>query len=160
MHSSSLRSLDYSFSRLAVSQESLASINPDCESYTMVGLDKKVSRFGVYSGSTIIGYSELEGGDPPMGCAGGRFLPLPNYSSVKASCRIDPRSENVSQEHLALSVRLVGGDAIPAQGGVLILDYSDEPDIGAIEVHVQGIPYPLYEELFPDHVAKYKRQFS
>ena len=120
-----------------------------------------MSRFGIYSGSTIIGYSELEGGDPPMGCAAGRFLPLPNYSSVKASCRIDPHSENVSsQEHLALSVRLVGGDVISAQGGVLILDYSDEPDCGAIEVHVNGIPYPLYEELFPEHVAAYERQFS
>ena len=120
-----------------------------------------MSRFGIYSGSTIIGYSELEGGDPPMGCAAGRFLPLPNYSSVKASCRIDPHSENVSpQEHLALSVRLVGGDVIPAQGGVHIFDYSNQLEGDAIEVHVDGIPYPLYEELFPEHVAAYKRQFS
>ena len=96
-----------------------------------------------------------------MGCAGGRFLPLPSYSSVKSSCLIDPRSGNASsQELLALSVHLVGGDVVPAQGGVLILDYSDDPDHGAIEVHVHGIPYPLYEELFPEHVATYKRRFS
>jgi hypothetical protein len=124
-------------------------------------LDDKVSRFGIYSGSTIIGYSELEGGDPPMGCAAGRFLPLPSYSSVKDACRIDTDSANVtSQEHLVLSVRLLGGDVVPAQGGVRILDYSDDLDGGAIEVHVDGIPYPLYEELFPEHVATYKRQFS
>jgi hypothetical protein len=121
----------------------------------------KMGRFVIYSGSTIIGYSELEGGDPPMGCAAGRLLPLPSYSSVKESCRIDPDSANVnSQEHLALSVRLVGGDVVPTQGGVHILDYSDDLDGGAIEVHVDGIPYPLYEELFPEHVAAYKRQFS
>jgi hypothetical protein len=120
-----------------------------------------MSRFEVYSGSTIIGYSELEAGDPPMGCAGGRFLPLPSYAPLKMSCLIDPHSGSVSsQEHLALSVRLVGGDVIPAQGGVLILDYSDDTDRSAIEVDVQGIPYPLYEELFPEHVAAYKRQFS
>jgi hypothetical protein len=123
----------------------------------VIGL--KMSRFEIYAGSTLIGYSELESGDPPMGCAGGRFLPLPNYSSVKSSCRIDPHSGNVSsQEHLALSVRVVGGDFIPAQGGVHIFDYSDYCD--AIEVHVDGIPYPLYEELFSKHVAAYKRQFS
>jgi hypothetical protein len=120
-----------------------------------------MSRFEIYSGSTLVGYSELEGGDPPMGCVGGRFLPLPSYSSVKASCRVDPHSGDVSShEHIALSVRLVEGDVIPAQGGVLILDYSDENDCGAIEIHVQKIPYPLYEELFPEHVATYKRQFS
>ncbi|HEX7285225.1 MAG TPA: hypothetical protein VF532_03540 [Candidatus Angelobacter sp.] len=120
-----------------------------------------MSRFEIHSGSTIIGYSELEGGDLPMGCAGGRFLPLPSYSSVKESCRIDPHSGDVpSQEHLTLTVHLFGGDVIPAQGGVFIVDYSGDADCGAIEVHIQGVPYPLYEELFPEHVATYKRQFS
>ena len=44
--------------------------------------------------------------------------------------------------------------------GVAVLDFS--PDLGAeaIELNVLGIPYPLYGEIFPHHVACYDRQFK
>jgi hypothetical protein len=42
-----------------------------------------VMRFEVKLGNEIIGFSELEGGDPPMGVASGRFVPTPAYTSIQ-----------------------------------------------------------------------------
>ncbi len=43
-------------------------------------------RFEVKLGSEIIGFSELERGDPPMGVASGRFVPTPAYASIQSYC--------------------------------------------------------------------------
>jgi hypothetical protein len=114
-------------------------------------------RFEVLASSTVIGHSDLESGDPPMGAACGRFNPLPSYSQVKEAC---VAARDSYQDHLALSVRLVGGEPLPAQGGVQILDFSAELGAEEIEVHVVGIGYPLYQELFPGHVLAYENQFK
>src|SRR5512133_4403840 len=115
-------------------------------------------RFEILAGNTLVGHSELERGDPPMGVAGGKLLPSPEYSIIQAS--VIARREG-SQAHLGLVVRLVGGRDVPAQGGVHIADYSAELGIeDGLEIDVFGIGYPLYEELFPEHVAAYKAQFS
>ena len=53
-----------------------------------------------------------------------------------------------SQAHLSLAVRQIGGQQIPTQGGVLILDYSADLGGDGLEVEVLGIPYLLYEQLF------------
>jgi hypothetical protein len=115
-------------------------------------------RFEILSDSTVIGYSELELGDAPMGVAGGVFVPLAAYGgAIKAAC-VNVRDS--SQAHLALSARLVGGLTLPAVGGVQVLDFSDELGLNGIEVHVVGIPYPMYRELFPKLVEAYEQQFA
>jgi hypothetical protein len=43
---------------------------------------------------------------------------------------------------------------------VQIIDYSAELGAEGIQVHVNGIGYPLYKELFPEHVAAYASQFG
>jgi hypothetical protein len=115
-----------------------------------------MARFEILSGAIIIGQSELETGDPPMGVASGRFFPMSPYTQVQPAILA---ARECSQFHLALSVRLVGGPELPAQGGVQILDYSDEFGPEGLEVHVLGIGYPLYEELFPLQVAAYESKF-
>jgi hypothetical protein len=111
-----------------------------------------MQRFVVFANTTAVGYSELERGDPPMGTAGGKFISLPAYEAIQASV---VAAREASQEHLALSVRTIDGETIPAQGGVQIIDYSSELGADGVEVHVCGIDYPLYEELFPGHQAAY-----
>jgi len=109
-------------------------------------------RFDIYAGASLIGHSELNGADPPMGVAAGKFSPLPAYEVVRQTfvgCR------DGSQAHLNLSVRTSEGDDVPAQGGVQVIDYSTELGPDGVEVHVLGIPYPLYEVLFPEAVAGY-----
>ena len=109
--------------------------------------------YQVFSGTTLIGHSALETGDPPMGVASGKFLPLPAYSSFQSQCIA---SRELPQAHLALSITRPNGEPIPAENGVAILDYSAE--LGDMEVHAVGIGYPLYGELFPHHVAAYQHQ--
>jgi hypothetical protein len=114
-------------------------------------------RFEVLANGIVIGYSELEKGDPPMGCAGGRFFPLPPYEAMQPMV---VAARNDSQAHLALAVRTEDGDAVPAQGGVQINDFSAELGPTGIEVEVLGIGYPLYEELFPGRHAEYVAFFQ
>ena len=115
-------------------------------------------RFEVLAGKTLVGHTELEMGDPPMGVATGKLLPLPEYRLIQPAVIAKRQG---SQAHLALAVRLVGGIELPSAGGVHISDYSDDLGIeDGLEVDVLGIGYPLYEELFPEHVAAYKILFS
>src|SRR5258707_203553 len=102
-----------------------------------------MARFQVLANGVLIGHSELESGDPPMGVAEGRFLPSPSYAAIQPSV---VATRYGSQAHLMLSVRSSNGTHIPAQGGVQILDYSGELTAEEIEVHVLGVGYPAYEE--------------
>lgn len=113
-------------------------------------------RFEVFASATLIGHSELETGDPPMGVASGRFLPLPAYEAMQP---LVVAARNGLQTHLVLTVRTMDGQDIPAQGGVQINDYSAELGPEDIEVSVLGIGYPLYEELFPGRHAEYVAGF-
>lgn len=109
-------------------------------------------RFTVFFNSTPIGYSELEGGDPPMGTSVGRFLPLPSYQEVQP---LLVAARLTSQDHLALTVQTTD-----AQGGTQIVDFSSELGSEGIELHVCGVGYPLYEELFPGRHAAYVASLS
>lgn len=113
-------------------------------------------RFEVLSASTIVGHSELESGDPPMGAASGRFIPLPSYSQIRSACIA---ARDTYQEHLILTVRLVGGETLESQAGVQIIDFSDELGPESMKVHVVGIGYLYYGELFPVQVTAYEKQF-
>lgn len=116
-----------------------------------------MDNFAVLSGDTVIGYSRLETGDPPMGVASGKLRPTAAYASVQALCIA---SRDASQQHLSLSVLQPNGQPLPATLGVSILDYSVELGSDEIEVHALSIGHPLYEELFPGHVACYANQFG
>lgn len=90
-----------------------------------------------------------------MGVAVGRFFPTENYAVIQEKCI----SNHEDQSELELVVMTSKGQIIGCVG-VAVLDFS--PDLGpeAIELNVLGIPYPLYGEIFPHHVASYDRQFK
>ena len=111
--------------------------------------------FQIYSGSTLVGWSALENGDPPMGVVSGEFKPADGYAVIQAECR----SNRDDQTSLGLSVRTAAGITIPC-AGICIADYSLELGNGCIEVGVLGVPHPLYQELFPDHAQMYARRFD
>ncbi|WP_211228101.1 hypothetical protein [Azovibrio restrictus] len=111
--------------------------------------------FDVYCGDLLVGYSELESGDPPMGVAFGQFIPSDGYSTIQRQCI----ENHADQTKLGLSVRTPNNETIIC-AGVGILDYSEQVGEGFIELNVLGISYPLYEQLFPEHVARYEQQFK
>jgi hypothetical protein len=115
-------------------------------------------RFEIFSNPSLIGWSELELGDAPMGVAFGRLLPAPGYLDVKAvvvAAQGGPLSED-----LELSIRDGSGTTLESSGGVHIADQSAELGPEGLEVSVLGIPYPNYGTVFPEHVAAYERQFK
>jgi hypothetical protein len=89
-----------------------------------------------------------------MGVAAGKFVPTTGYAMIQG---LVGAAKGGSQAHLGLGVRLIGGEPIPAQGGLLILDYSAELGDDGIEIEVLGIPHPLYEQLFPQRGGRPER---
>jgi hypothetical protein len=120
-------------------------------------------RFTVKLGGHIVGYSELEGGDPPMGVASGKFVPTAAYEAIQPYCLMKqadgPEGMLTLEGVEGLTIEMEGGEQIECSGGVHIMDFSIELGEPLIEVHVNGIPYPQYGEIFPHHVDAYNNQF-
>lgn len=114
-------------------------------------------RFEIYSASSLVGWSELELGDAPMGVAFGRFLPAPGYAAIQSV--VVAAAGGPLLEDLRLSIREASGDVLQASGGVQIADCSAELGPEGLEVSILGISYPSYELLFPEHIAAYERRF-
>lgn len=111
-----------------------------------------MAKYMVYSKGVLVGHSLLEHGDAPMGVAFGEFIPNNSYSEIQSECM----TNHADQSALDLSVRTELGVEISCAGAA-VLDYSADSDQPYAEVNVLGVPYPLYGELFPDHVARYEQ---
>ena len=51
------------------------------------------------------------------------------------------------------------GVPIECSGGIQIIDLSPELGEAGIQIHLNGVTDPPYNELFPHHVDAYKKQF-
>ncbi|MBX3157109.1 MAG: hypothetical protein KF773_14130 [Deltaproteobacteria bacterium] len=90
----------------------------------------------------VVGWTELEGGDPPMGVALGRLHPNDAYADVK------PGS--------SFRVRAGGGEFLEPSAGVHVEDCSAELGADAIEISVLGLDSAIYEKYFTAHVRAYE----
>jgi hypothetical protein len=115
-----------------------------------------MAKFSIYAKEVLIGHTMLERGDPSMGVAFGDFIPTAEYAQLQQVQR-ELTANRADQSALGLCVYTESGIAIPCVG-VGILDYS--PEIDPPYVEVLGIPYPLYGDLFPDHVARDNQRFN
>ena len=111
-------------------------------------------RFDVLADGEVIGFTQLEFGDPPMGVAFGGFVPNERYATFRDAT---PLLETGVR---AVSLRAPDGTIIPSQAGTYVRDMSAEVGEEGLEVEALGIPYPLYEILFPEHVKAYERKFK
>ena len=109
-----------------------------------------MTSYSVYSGSVLIGHSDLELGDSSMGVALGKFRPTSAYAAVRGAC-ISALGTG-AWDALDLALRTSDGLDIPAQGGVMILD-GVELDETELEVQAAGISHPLYAQVFPHLVG-------
>jgi hypothetical protein len=114
-------------------------------------------RFTVKLGGQVVGSSELEHGDAPMGVAFGKFIPTAAYDAIRPYCLTKKAGD--PEGVAGLTVEMEVGELIECSGGVHILDFSEELGEAHIEVHVNGIPYPQYGEIFPCHVEAYNKLF-
>lgn len=115
-----------------------------------------MARYEIKLGNEVVGFSELEGGDAPMGVAFGTLTPTPAYASIQPYC-IEHRDHWISIS--GLTVQTPSGVPIECSGGIQIIDFSAELGEAGIQVHLNGVTDPPYDELFPNHVDAYKKQF-
>ena len=114
-----------------------------------------MATFAVFAGDLLVGHSQLEFGDAPMGVAFGVFVPVEAYAQIRDECR----TNHADQTALGLTVKTEAGVTVSC-AGVSVLEEPPGAEEPCIELNVLGVPYPLYGELFPHHVASYERQFS
>lgn|SRR5690606_12647427 len=103
-------------------------------------------RFEVLAGDVLIGWSELEHGDPPMGVAHGKREATTAYGSTPPDA--------------VLRVRPVGEAFFEPAGGVHIEDLRADLGPDAVEVSVLGLDHETYRRYFAHHVRAHEQQFS
>lgn len=108
--------------------------------------------FAIISGGRILGYSELEQGDPPMGVAFGRFIPAEGFGVFVQTVPPDATGGDRVQIWNNLEARSANGAVLQCAGVGIRYDLDGE---FACEVEVLGIGSPLYEEMFPHLVEAY-----
>ena len=113
--------------------------------------------FAIISHGQILGYSELEQGDPPMGVAFGRFIPAEDFEVFVRTVSPDIADRDDVQIWNKLSAKNANGIVLEC-AAVAISRYHDGDEL-ACEVEVLGITKPPYEDMFPHHVAAYELQF-
>lgn len=104
-----------------------------------------MTRFAIYAGDTLIGWSDLEAIDRSMATAFGVLSTEAGYERVRDRI-ISLRDED--QSEVGLTARM-GGDQPLVCEFVHIADYSDEITDGGLEVSVHGITDPKIDALFP-----------
>lgn len=109
--------------------------------------------FHVFYDGKPIGWSELEGGDPPMGCAAGRFIPDTGFSEFLAWVSPEQDDDPALKRWIGLTISDCEGAQIECLDVVLFAcEFDGEQDLW---VDALGIGFPLYEELFPGRYATY-----
>ncbi len=97
----------------------------------------------------IIGHSNLDPIDPPMGVATGRFVPTADYDPRRHAYMIDG-DENKLEASAEISARS-DDHGMLACAGVAIEDFNET--LQERNVTVLGLPYPEYETIFGAYSA-------
>lgn len=113
-------------------------------------------RFGIYSHDLLIGWSDLESGDPPMGVAFGRFIPTPAYRTIQSRV---VAAQGMALDDLQLSARTTDGTAL-ACATIAIGDLTADLGESGLEVTVLCVDHARYAQAFPQHVAAYAARFA
>jgi hypothetical protein len=104
-----------------------------------------MKRFEVYSGTTLVGWSDLEGVDRAMATAYGALAVADGYARIRSAVIA---LRGVSQGELDLSVRLTGSGRLQCDF-IHIADHSDDAAVDGVEVSAHGISAPRVDDLFP-----------
>jgi hypothetical protein len=115
----------------------------------------------------LIGYSDLEKADAPMGVVFGEliFTDLKfGYDFLKEYCENNqielasdyPKDKMISTMDIP-KLKITNDNGIEIKGvGNQITGMDNEE----YEISIFGIPYPFYEEEFPHHVKEYENMFN
>jgi hypothetical protein len=122
-----------------------------------------ILRCHVHANGKLVGSAELIPTDPPMGCASGPFYPNDDYRKIQPIIReyhlYDGTLGEVNGQKrleaeakidaLRLSVITEDGEVLDPEVGVHISDFSEELDEDPYQLDVLGLPFDIYDRLFP-----------
>ncbi|NAW84926.1 hypothetical protein [Photobacterium halotolerans] len=103
-------------------------------------------RYDILSGETIIGFTEFESGDPPMGVVTGEFFPSESYAS--------------NYDYEGLRALVSGTSELIAFESIVIEDYSEEFGEEVVEITALVVSAEEYEKHFNHHYEAYRKQFE
>ncbi len=103
-------------------------------------------RFDVLVDDIVVGWTELESGDPPMGVASGLLHPNDAYAAVRPGA--------------TFRVRTPDGKLFEPTAGVHVVDYSTDIESDGIEISVLGLDSAVYRTYFAAHVRAYEARFG
>ena len=106
-------------------------------------------RFEVLIGEVVVGETDLERGDAPMGVAFGEFVPNAQYAGYERLADKDGFIRPPDE----VSVRSKSGEILRSPVGTCIQDLTKEIGEPAREVSILGMHWQDYEKWFPNHVA-------
>lgn len=126
-----------------------------------------IKRYDIFLDDKIIGTTELEKADAPMGVVFGRIHfsnIIGDYDFIKRYC-LENSIELASDypEDKLISTRTIDKLKIRNENGVEIKGLGNQisgMDGDEFEITIEGVAYPFFEEEFPHHLKAYNDQFK
>ncbi|WP_458626446.1 hypothetical protein [Winogradskyella sp. PC D3.3] len=123
--------------------------------------------YNLHLNGILIGTSELEKGDAPMGVVLGELKFVESnfgYEFIKKYC-VEKNIELAYDypEDKMISTMSISELKVTNQNGIEIIGIGNQisgMDNEEYEISIFGIPYPFYEEEFPHHVKSYENMFK
>lgn len=119
--------------------------------------------YNIFLDNKIIGTSNLEKADAPMGVVLGKINLIEenlNYIFLSDYCRINsikteeyPEDKFISTQNIP-NLKVYNEKGIEIKGIGCIISGMDSEEF---EISIIGIPYPFYQEEFPKHVEEYEK---
>jgi len=123
-------------------------------------------KYNIFLNNVNIGSSDLENADSPMG-----FVSVQinfqdknfDYNFFSNYCKINTIKTEEYPEDQFISTQIVANLKVYNKNGIEISGngcYITGMDSEGFEINIIGIPYPLYQEEFPQHVNHYQNNFK
>ncbi len=123
--------------------------------------------YSIYIDGVLIGTTQLEKADAPMGVVFGEMKSedkIIDYNFIKDFCK----SKNIEltadyPDDKLISTKTIESLSVQNEKGIEIKGLGNEicgMDSAGFEIILVGIPYPFYEEEFPHHVKFYNDMFK
>ncbi|CAN5910931.1 hypothetical protein BH11BAC7_BH11BAC7_00650 [soil metagenome] len=123
--------------------------------------------YTIFLDNELIGTTLFESADAPLGVVFGSITfsdEVIGYDFIKEYCEEKGvELANDDAEDKIISTRTIPGLTVMNNKGVEIKGEGNQVagmDGDQYEIYLEGIPYPFYEEEFPQHVKKYQTGFE
>jgi len=122
--------------------------------------------YNLFLDNIKIGFSDLENADPPMGVVSGKIKwnqKNLDYIFLSTYCKINSIQTEEYPEEKFISTQTIPKLKIYNENGIEIEgvgSYIEGMDSEGFEINIIGIPYPFYEQEFPNHVEEYKKSLE